>query len=420
MVKRLIQELQDNTSKIMKKYFVAISVVIGFVAFIGIAIVTNLFSSADLPVQISGALLEAVITALITYFLLSGQTSQEKERDKDVRIFEEKVTVYSEFSEKLWGMITDDNEVSNEELIELRKLCFSKLVFYLNDAQIKCISDEIRQIDIAAERSIGRIARITQILQENLQNGSNSFINKSQGSLSLRNKTTNNNLIETRQQLLSELFNSFNREEVSLKDELIVIESDNIRPIQYWHFNLLGDEQLKSFENNNWVLALIEYGESWRTNLIKQVKPNDVIFLFRRGGYGYIGAFKALDDPTYKILEFSKIDTYTKDYIDKYDIYNGLNDGATLCSNLLVEPIAFNPLGVGTWSVRRRTIERMNDFEAVKFLLNRLNGKGKDKDGNELSEKHLKSFGKLNIDSKNEIKLDIEYFKQVLKLNKLN
>ena len=159
----------------MKKNFVAISVVLGFIVFIGIALITRLFNSADLPVQISGALLEAVVTALITYFLLSGQTSQEKERDKDVRIFEEKVTVYSEFSEKLWGMITDDNEVSNDELIELRKLCFSKLVFYLNDNQIKCISDEIRQIDIAAERSIGKIARITQILQENLQNGSNSF-----------------------------------------------------------------------------------------------------------------------------------------------------------------------------------------------------------------------------------------------------
>jgi len=41
----------------MRKKFVAISVVIGFVVFIGIAIVTNLFSSGDLPVQIAGALL---------------------------------------------------------------------------------------------------------------------------------------------------------------------------------------------------------------------------------------------------------------------------------------------------------------------------------------------------------------------------
>lgn len=401
----------------MKKNFVAISVVLGFIVFISIALITRLFNSADLPVQISGALLEAVVTALITYFLLSGQTSQEKERDKDVRIFEEKVTVYSEFSEKLWGMITDDNEVSNEELIELRKLCFSKLVFYLNDTQIKCISDEIRQIDIAAERSIGKIARITQILQENLQNGSNSFNNKSQGTLSFKIKSTNSNIIESRQQLLSELFNSFNREEISLKEDLVVIENENIQPIQYWHFNLLGDEQIKSFENNNWVLALIEYGESWRTNLIRQVKPNDVIFLFRRGGYGYIGAFKALD-PSHKILEFGK--TYSEEEIKKFDIYNGLIDGATLCSNLLVEPIAFNSQGVGTWSVRRRTIERMNDSEAVKFLLNRLNGKGKDKGGSELSERQIKGFGKLNIDSKSEIKLDNEYFNQVIKLNKLN
>jgi hypothetical protein len=413
----------------MKKYFVAISVVIGFVAFIGIAIVTNLFSSADLPVQISGALLEAVITALITYFLLSGQTSQEKERDKDVRIFEEKVTVYSEFSEKLWGMITDDNEVSNEELIELRKLCFSKLVFYLNDNQIKSISQEITEIGKISTGSIGKIARITQILQENLQNGSNSFNSKSQVSMTLRKESTNNNQIVTRQELLTTLFTAFNREEtilkderdeeISLKEDLIVFGCEDTQPIQYWHFNLLGNEQLKSFEDNNWVLNLIEYGsDKFRTNLVKQVKPNDVIFLFRRGGYGYIGAFKALDPP-YKILEFSSNISSNEEF-EKYDIYKSFNDGAKLSSNLLVKPIAFNPLGVGAWSIRRRTIERINDPDAVKFTLERFNGKGKDKDGNELSERHLKSFGKLNIDSKNEIELDIEYFKQVLKLNKLN
>lgn len=402
----------------MKKNIAAISVVLGFIVFIGIALITKLFNSSDLPVQISGALLEAVVTAIITYFLLTGQTSQEKERDKDVRIFEEKVTVYSEFSEKLWGMITDDNEVSKEELIELRKLCFSKLVFYLNDKQIKNISQEIRQIDVNAEKSIGKIARITQILQDNLQGGSNSFINSEINS-KLSYKKSNVVLTESRQQLLSELFNSFNRDETELKEENAIIVNSNSQPIQYWHFNLLGDEQLKSFENNNWVLALIEYGESWRTNLIKQVKPNDVIFLFRRGGYGYIGAFKVLN-PTFSILEFSKIDTYTKDYIDKYDIYNGLNDGATLCSNLLVEPIAFNPLGVGAWSVRRRTIERINDTDAVKFLLNRFSGNGKDKEGKLLTEDHLKLFGKLNKNSTTEISLDNDYFKQVMKLNGLS
>ncbi len=91
----------------MRKKFVAISVVIGFVVFIGIAIVTNLFSSGDLPVQIAGALLEAVVTALITYFLLTGQTTQEEIKERQVKVFEKKQEVYHSFLEELKKIIQD-------------------------------------------------------------------------------------------------------------------------------------------------------------------------------------------------------------------------------------------------------------------------------------------------------------------------
>src|SRR5690606_40346779 len=75
--------------------------------------------------------------------------------------------------------------------------------------------------------------------------------------------------------------------------------------------------------------------------------------------------------------------------IAKFDIYEGLKDGASLCSNILVEPIAYNFKGVGYYTVRRRTIERMNDFEAVKFLLNRFNGK-EDRKSTRLNSSHVK------------------------------
>lgn len=381
----------------MKKNIATISVVLGFIVFIGIALITRLFNSEDLPIQISGALLEAVVTALITYFLLTGQTSQEKERDKDIRIFEEKVSVYSEFSEKLWGMITDNNEVSNNELVELRKLCFSKLVFYLNDDQIKNISKEIRDINKVVDKDIGRIAKITKILQENLQKGSNS----------LDKNSTKSSQNEDRQQLLSELFNSFNREEIRLNEEPVIVENGNIQSIHFWHFNLLGDEQIKAFENKNWVLALLEYGEEWRTNSVRQIKPNDVIFLFKRGGSGYIGAFKALD-PTSEILYQKDKNGYSIDIINKFDIYKGLEDGASLCTNILVKPIAFNYKGVGYKTVRRRTIEKMYDTDAVNFLLNRFNGK-------DLNETQIKAKGKLNENTSIEKDLDQDFFNEIIK-----
>jgi hypothetical protein len=90
-----------------KTRFIAISVLIGFVIFISISLYTELFNSTDLPIQISGALLDAVITALITYFLLTGQTKQEELRERQVKVFEKKQEIYYLFLEKLKDIIQD-------------------------------------------------------------------------------------------------------------------------------------------------------------------------------------------------------------------------------------------------------------------------------------------------------------------------
>jgi len=117
----------------MRKKLVAISLIVGFVVFIGIAIITNLFSSGDLPVQIAGALLEAVVTAFITYFLLTGQTTQEEIKERQVKVFEKKQEIYHSFLEELKKIIQDgeikiigkDKEANLDKSIdELKDLIF--------------------------------------------------------------------------------------------------------------------------------------------------------------------------------------------------------------------------------------------------------------------------------------------------------
>lgn len=344
----------------MTKKRLAISVVLGFMVFIGIALATNLFRGGDLPVQIAGALLEAVVTALITYFLLTGQTASETKRDKDIKIFEQKVLVFSEFTEKMWGILADDS-ISEVELLELRDICFKKLVFYLDNQEIKDITTQILSIDPENDDSGQKaVGEITQILRTSLR----------------ENNTENKNNSESGN--LKTLFNSFKKvksasKEVRFIEELKIPQPiNNNDNINYWHFNIFDEhKQLQAFVDGNWILSLIEYGEDWRTNAVKQVTPNDIVFLFLRGGYGYIGAFR-VKNPAYKILDSEN--HYDYETIKKYDIYDGLSDGATLVSNILVEPIAYNCNGVGYKSVRRRTIERMLDEESVKFLLNRFNG----------------------------------------------
>lgn len=377
------------------KNYIFYGIIVAFVVlFLASAIIFKVYNIEILPSQFYGALIGVFITAIVTAFLLQGQTASEAQRDKDVKIFEEKVKVYSDFTEKMWAML-DDEKVTEEELKTLRNICFSKLVFYLNSEQIHSIFNQINSINFENDdTAMKAIGEITYILQSSLNTDKNI---KSSDLIKLFNSFDKKKFVETEE-----------AEEVVSVAHNTVSQQQTTSNVRYWHFNTLYEQQqITAFKNGNWILALIEYGEDWRTNAIRQVKPNDIIFLFKRGGAGYIGAFRALE-PTAKILEAGQ--NYTADEISKYDIYDGLDDGASLCSNILVEPIAYNFKGVGYYTVRRRTIERMNDFEAVKFLLNRFNGKN-------LNENQLAGKGKLDNDTT--LTLNENYFAEIIRNNNL-
>ena len=98
--------------------------------------------------------------------------------------------------------------------------------------------------------------------------------------------------------------------------------------------------------------------------------------LFRRGGYGYVGAFEAIGRRIFdfekgeeEILYFGEekprpVENFNAD-VEKYDIYKSREDGATLCSNLIVKRIAYVPEGVGNpGGVYRRTISRYDSHYA--------------------------------------------------------
>lgn len=384
----------------IKNTWPLIGIVVFMLLFMSSAIIFRIYKIELLPSQFYGALISVVITAIITGFLLRGQSAKELERDKSAKIFEEKVRVYSEFTEKMWGMLAqvgyDDEESSdklNQNLKELRMLCFSKLVFYLNDHQVKEVTDQLNEISGETPDTLfGSVERITHILQRGVD-------------------------VDVEGGQLRKLYNSFSKKE----KEPASTESSSSGAMQgnaqasatrgYWHFNILDDKkQIEAFRKGNWVLALTEYGERWRTNLVQQVKPNDVIFLFKRGGPGYIGAFVA-KDPTSITLEADK--PYGSSDLEKYDIYDGLKDGASLCSNILVEPIAFNFKGVRYRVARPRTIERMNDTENVKFLLNRFNGQ-------DLTEEQKKGKDRLDETTPLKEELDRDQFDQVVRENNLS
>ena len=378
---------------ISKIYWLLIAVFVLLVLWLALRYV----SKAQMPTDFTSSDLVAIVSIVVGGLVAVLTVFIQLRGDKDGKIFEQKISVYSEFTKQMWGFVKEEGyEITDEDLRKLRAICFQKLVLYLDCDQIREITHPISCIRDRGKDSIGRI---TYVLQENLNFGKKRKSNEDEVSKRLR-----------------ELYNSFDIKESVEKEESIQIEAvaqnctqesqqvDN--KISFWHFNILYEkQQIEAFKAGNWVLALIEYGEEWRTNLIKQVKPNDVIFLYKRGGAGYIGAFKALDPPS-KILQGKNYAEYSKDECKQYDIYDNLKDGVDFASNIRVEPIAYNFKGVGCYSVRRRTIERINDMDAVKFLLERFNGE-------KLSTDQLVGKGKL--DDKTSIELDESYFSEVVK-----
>ncbi|MDE7149307.1 MAG: hypothetical protein K2O01_02700, partial [Bacteroidales bacterium] len=143
--------------------------------------------------------------------------------------------------------------------------------------------------------------------------------------------------------------------------------------IQCWHFAALDNgKQAAALGRQPAVLSLIEYGEDWRTERLEQVKENDVLFLFNRGGAGYVGMYRAtggqfiIHNPaegTPAVFEDGREEKRepTEDEIGRYDIYDAYEDDATYVSDVKVAEIkklqgdTYNPI-----NVVRQTIARLS------------------------------------------------------------
>ena len=376
----------------------------------------RLFSVKDLWYETYAAIIGVIITAVITFILLKGQTENEEEREKSLELHKRKIEVYASFVQELWSKL-DDNHLDNKELLQIRRKCFNEVIFYLDERQIEGITEQFKKVSNEigngggetelANILAGPFAEITKVLIEDID---------------VRRADVDKNIYRY-------LFNSFNvkpSEETIVEcktkpqeeDKLVeftAVSDTNYNPqvaeqseqkkedygIDYAFYGLKGEEDLQNhcwnFNVYDWniqkehldKLALIEYGEDWRTSKAKKVKDGDLVFLYARGGGGYRGVFKAKnivydgknDSPT---LVFDSTKETDQDYMKKkvasYDIYGGYGDGATLCTAINVEQIIFFEEGIGCpIGIRRRTIDPFNNIEDVKRLLHTFDTKKKDK-----------------------------------------
>lgn len=295
--------------------------------------------------------------------LLIKQSESEASKDKDIRYYEKKLEIYSDFVSKMFNIL-NDNEISEKEILDLRSQIFGKISFYVTGDVLEDINLELQTVEDYKNtlQMQPKFTKIAHLLQKDLR------IDQP-----IKEKSAN------------ELWSTFD----TLLDS---VSSTTDMPKCFWHFAMWGaDEQLKALREGLFELNLIEInGEERRTNLVKQVQENDLVFLFRSGGWGYLGVYRVIGwrvfesdgntvtetislngAPPQSIEDFNKV----KEDLIKSDIYHSIKLGTTLengvthCSSIIVEPLAFARNGIGNpGGVYRRTISRYYHEYGIKQL----------------------------------------------------
>lgn len=347
------------------------------------AILPKIFSAQDMLFQTIAVVLSVVFTAVVTNQLLTGQSNNEESRERNIKVYENKISVYAEFVSKMWSIMNDD-KVDPEEIIALRSEIFNKLIFYLDDSQIKALSEELEKLefDSSLDDYVAVFENITKVLRSSIME-----TEQDQSKTEIKTLWNRfNHLLKNDNEPESET-QALDKEEPvldSVPEIPNIVELDRHIQGNCVPFNMLDDNWQKSiFANDINALGLCEYGEVWRTNLIKRCHNNDIVFLYQTGGPGYIGAFLAKGWVIFEADGNGKVEKEVKyefdkpnnpmpveseeninEDLDRFCARKLINDGCTKVSFLLVEPLVFCEEGVGVISVYRRTISAYDSHYA--------------------------------------------------------
>ena len=356
--------------------------------------------------QIVVVVISSVASAVVTYLLLRGQKhdlEEQRERDrlfemeqleaeekrsKGVQIYSNKIAAFSAFNEVVWQNKLDWSEEKAEVINNIRKELFSKVILYLSSSEITQITQIIEQIIKGQTNDFPFVlSSIVEVLNNNAEQ-------------TLFKKDNSDGPDENYRKACKALWNVLNdwmnsddsneATEDVIKDSSELEESRrNLKPgIQTWHFSMWDASQIKSLNNGGKELSLVEYGEYWRTNLVEQVKPGDIVFLFR-GNKRYSGVFIAKGWRIFDYDEGRNVTERTSGGIPRevvlgdavpiesvasklgeYDFYGSYEDpNSTSCANVIVEPISYVPEGVPNPNTTyRKTISRYYSAYAVSLL----------------------------------------------------
>jgi len=118
---------------------------LGIIAFCMVATTFQIFSANVLPASFIGACLGAIISAIITQFLLSGQTEHEELKERNVKVFEKKSKIFRKYIDDLWDVL-EKQKITMEEYDKLRKNFSIRLMIYLKEKASRSIAEHLKNI----------------------------------------------------------------------------------------------------------------------------------------------------------------------------------------------------------------------------------------------------------------------------------
>jgi hypothetical protein len=95
--------------------------------------------------NINNSAIGAIFTAIITVFLLLGQTETEEDKERNVKVFEKKSELFNNFIEELWK-VWEDRNITLEELSHLLKLVSKDIIPYTKPESAKSILNSLNAI----------------------------------------------------------------------------------------------------------------------------------------------------------------------------------------------------------------------------------------------------------------------------------
>lgn len=166
-------ERSTSTTEKWWAYLFAISI-------FGIAVITVALSEAkELPLTIIGALLGVAMTVFATYFLFKGQSKQQvalidqqREQEKDVEVFKQKLKSYNAFLDSLRRYVTDPNVITKKDVIfnamAIRMHCGASIIDSLDENITTIIKTTGDDNDKEARSLVMSLNKIACLFREEL------------------------------------------------------------------------------------------------------------------------------------------------------------------------------------------------------------------------------------------------------------